>query len=90
MKYFCPRTKVFRKFLSHPNKICPTQKFSGKDEIRAKASFVSQTTLSSLSIWLLGREEKVAKRKKVVWITIQYFDCMHKCMMPMHWPVKLD
>ena len=49
-----------RKFLSHPNKICPTPKFS---EIRAKASLASQTTFSSLSM-AIGKEEKVAKRRK--------------------------
>ena len=34
----CPWIKIFRKILSHPNKICPTPKFSEKDEMRAKAS----------------------------------------------------
>ena len=43
-KKFCPRTKYF-----HPNKICPTPKFSEKDEIRAKASLTSQTIFSSSS-----------------------------------------
>ena len=54
---FCPWTKVFRKFLSHPNKICPTPKFLEKDEIRAKASLASQTTLSSFSM-AIGKGRK--------------------------------
>ena len=40
-----------------PNKICPTQNFSEKDEIRAKASLASQTTLSSLRM-AIGKGRK--------------------------------
>ena len=49
MKNYCPKTKFFRKFLFHPNKICRTPKISEKDKIRPKANLASQTTFSSLS-----------------------------------------
>ena len=62
---FYPIRKIFvvRKVLSHQNKICTTEKFSGKDEIRAKASLASQTSYSSSSIRLSGKVENG------VWIT---------------------
>ena len=64
---FCSRTKIFRKFLSHPNKICPTPKFSEKDEIRAKASLASQTTFSSSST-AIGKGRKGSLDNKTNYI----------------------
>ena len=63
-----PRIKIFRKFLSHPNKICPTPKFSEKDEtIRAKASLASQTTFSSSST-AIGKGRKGSLDNKTNYI----------------------
>ena len=64
---FCPRTKFFRTFLSHPNKICLTPKFSGKDEIRAKASLASQITFSSSST-AIGKGRKAGLDNKTNYI----------------------
>ena len=52
--------KIFilgQNFLSHSNKIHLTPKFSEKDEISAKASLASHTTLSSSSM-AIGKGRK--------------------------------
>ena len=70
-KFLSHGIKIFVLGQNISENFCPTQikfvlpqNFLEKDEIRAKASLAIARPFCLLLVWLLGREEKVAKRRK--------------------------